>query len=114
MRIQPMASVLASFALALTAGAGPAVAAPAAPQLTQVMGQVVKVPAHGSALAKAVCFAGQTAISGGWYRWTYNVGVTPGESWQARTSLPGDTWVVVFENPSGVVAEAGAIAYCTP
>ncbi|MGW6864131.1 hypothetical protein ACWGHM_32060 [Streptomyces sp. NPDC054904] len=114
MRSQHTVSAFASLALVLTAGAGPAVAAPTAPPLTQVTGRAVKVPAHGSALAKAVCPEGQTAISGGWYRWTYNVGLTPAESWQAFTNKPGDTWVVVFENPSSVEAEAGAFAYCTP
>ncbi|MFD4742612.1 hypothetical protein ACFWNQ_35325 [Streptomyces virginiae] len=80
-----------------------------------MIGKAVTVPPHGTSPgSRAVCPAGQTAVSGGWYTWTYNIGITVVQFGQGYTNTPGDSWVAAFENPSNVPGEAGAVAYCTP
>ncbi|MER6999939.1 hypothetical protein [Streptomyces sp. NPDC000410] len=121
-------ATVASLALVLAAGvAGPAAAdsrdgddaaapgaktAASALPVTEASGPNVTVPAHGSIATQAVCPAGQTAISGGWY--TNAAGAVTGVSLQTTTNTSKDTWFVVFDNPGNFDIIANVRAYCSP
>lgn len=80
--------------------------------ITEAQGPVVSVPAHSSVATRAVCPAGQTAVSGGWI--TNAPGVVPGESIRSTTNTSNDTWFVIFDNPGSFAVFAQARAYCSP
>ncbi|MEU9577644.1 hypothetical protein [Streptomyces chilikensis] len=74
--------------------------------LTEAVGDIVTVPAGGSAASTAVCPAGTTAVSGGWST------VEPGLVQGVSQRLGSDSWRVVFDNPTAGELSGLAFAYC--
>ncbi|NYV74730.1 hypothetical protein, partial [Streptomyces sp. UH6] len=74
--------------------------------LTEAVGDIVTVPAGGSATSVAVCPDGMTAVSGGWST------VEPGLVQGVSQRLGSDSWRVVFDNPTAEELSGIAFAYC--
>jgi hypothetical protein len=73
---------------------------------TEVTGELVDVPAGGSATSVALCRYGTTAVSGGWS--SSEPGLVPAVSQR----LDGDSWRVTFDNPTDERISGLAFAYC--
>jgi hypothetical protein len=73
----------------------------------EAIGEIVTVPAGGSAVSVAECPSGTTAVSGGWS--TGEPGLVAGLSQRLGT----DRWRVAFDNPTDGELSGLAYAYCT-
>ncbi|MEU3555988.1 hypothetical protein [Streptomyces fragilis] len=72
----------------------------------EVTGELVDVPAGGSATSIATCPYGTAAVAGGWS--TSEQGLVPGVSQR----FGEDSWRVVFDNPTDEEISGLAFAYC--